>query len=163
MKLRTEDSSSAMRMRDIPSPLDIANERKLPEGMGDIHAIADDETVRTFEAYEIRLRIDGKLARLVEEHAGHDTLRAARGHEVLREGERAPRFEDVVDDEDVAAGNRGFGVAHDGDLAERARALAVARQRDEIHIGLRTRLVQRAQKIGGEDETALEDRHDERL
>ena len=78
-------------------------------------------------------------------------------------GQRPARFEDVVDEEDVAPGDVGLDVAEHRDLAGGDRAGAVARQRDELDLGRHPGLVEGADQVGGEDEAALEDRDDEQV
>src|SRR3954470_5058416 len=103
--------------------------------MCNVHAIADHEQVGAMEADMVGLDADGPLARLLQENAGHDAMRAARGQEVLREGKRAPRFQDVVDQEDIATANVALDVAQDRDVSRGGSSLAVARKVDELDLG----------------------------
>ena len=68
-----------------------------------------------------------------------------------------PDLEDIVDEQHVAAGDVALDVAEDPHLARRHRPGAVARQRQELHLGRDAGRVEGAQKIGGEDEAALQD------
>ena len=74
--------------------------------MRDIHAVADDEDVGTNKADEVGLDSDGALARLFQHRADEHAPRAARREQVLGEGQRAARFENIVDQEHVAVANR---------------------------------------------------------
>ena len=102
------------------------------------------------------------MARLVEEHGDADAAGAARQHHVAREGERAARFEDVVDEQDIAAMHVAVDILDDLD-ALRDRAGAVARQGDELDFRRKARRVQGACQVGSEDEGALEDGDDEKV
>ena len=138
--------------------LDHADERQLPERVRDVHAVADDEQVGTDEADEVGVERHRALARLLQQHAGEHAPCAARGEQVLRVGERAAGFEDVVDQQHVAPAHVALDVMQDPDRAGRDRALAIARQRDELDLGRKARVMQRADQVGGEDEAALEHR-----
>src|SRR5918994_1122068 len=157
---RTGSSSSTRRMRAIAScrieqvPLiiahDDADKGKLPIGMGDVHAVTDHEHVRAHEADEIGLDGDRPLAGLLEEHGGQNPARAARHQEILGEDESAVRFENVVDEEDVALAHRALDIAQDLDLAGRDRGGAVAREMDELDLGGEPRPMQGADEVRGE-------------
>ncbi len=56
-------------------------------------------------------------------------------HQVAGEGKRAPRFKDVVDEQDLATGDIGLDVAKHRDLAGGNRPGAIARQGDELDLG----------------------------
>ncbi len=131
--------------------------------MGDIHAVADHEIIRTIEADMIGFHGGGALAALVEKDRDGDAARAALAHEVAGEGERAAGFQNVVDEEDVAAAHIGLDVAHDPHAAGRLGALAIARQSEKLDFGLQPGARQRANEIGREDETALEDGNDDEI
>src|SRR5436305_1059531 len=123
---RRLSSSSTTRMRDIASDpwqaglvggLDHANIGQLAIGMGDVHAVADDEVIGTFEADIVRFDVDGALGRLLQQHGGRYARGAARGEQVLGEGERAAGFKDVVDEQDMAAADVALHVPEYLDLA----------------------------------------------
>src|SRR5208282_132991 len=130
--------------------LDPTDERQLAIIMRDIHAVADHEDIRTSKADEVGLDGDGSLARLFQHRADENAPRAARREQVLGESERAARFENIVDQENVAVANRRVDVAQDPDVSARHRAVKVARQVKELDLRLETRAMQGAQKIGRE-------------
>ena len=74
--------------------------------MRDVHAIADDKHVGADEADEIGLDRHLPLALLLQQRANQHPPRAARHQQVLGESQRAARFENVVDEDDVAALHR---------------------------------------------------------
>lgn len=89
----------------------MADERQFTELVRHVHAIADDELVRTIEALEIGADVGREVARLVQQHGGEDMRGTARRNKILGEGEGASRFENVVDEQDVAAFHFGLDVA----------------------------------------------------
>src|SRR5680860_1806875 len=78
-----------------------ANKRQLAVAMGEVHAVAHHEQVRTFEARKVRRHIHFALHGLVEQDAGLDRAGPARLQEILGEGKRAARVENVVHDHHV--------------------------------------------------------------
>ena len=176
---RNGSSSSAMRMRAMISscrdagwnryPLSIvellnhADERQLPERVRDVHAVADHEQVRADEADEIRVERNRALAGLFQQHAGEHAPGAARREQVLGVGERAAGFEDVVDQQHVAAAHLALDVVQHRHGAGRDRAVAIARQRNEFDLRREARGVQRADQVGREDEAALEHGDDQQI
>ena len=94
-------------------------------------------------------RRDGLLSR----QAVRERLRAARAQDVLQVGERQPGVDDVFDDEDVLAVERGVEVLQQPDFAGAGRALGVARHGHEVE---RDVAVHVAHQIGQEHERALE-------
>src|SRR5262249_23238080 len=92
---------------------DNADERQLPIGVGDIHAVAYDENVGTYEADQVGLDGNGALAGLFQEHAGEHASRATRCKQILGESESPPRFQNVVDQQYVASAHVAFNVAQD--------------------------------------------------
>ena len=131
--------------------------------MGNIHAVADDEHVGAGEADEIGVDRDRPLAGLFEQHRGEHAPGAARHQKVLREHQGAAGFEDVVDEQHVAAAHLALDVVQDRDLAGGHRAFAIARQVDELDLGRQPRPVQRADQVRGEHEAALQHRDDEEI
>ena len=131
--------------------------------MCDVHAVADHEQVRADEADVVGIDGVRALARLFQQHGDRDPFGAALPHQVLGEAERAARFKNVVDKQHVAPGDIAFHVAHQPHLAARQRPGVVARQRQELDLGRHPRPVQRADQVGGENETALEDRYDQKV
>jgi hypothetical protein len=103
--------------------------------VSDIHAITDDEEVGADEADVVGFQRLGELARLFQKHGDGDAAGAALEHEVAGEGERAPRLEDVVDEQDVAPLDVGLHVANQRYLPGRRGARLVARQGDELDLG----------------------------
>src|ERR1044072_8383054 len=166
---RNGSSSSAMRIRPMiiswlpwsfsPRPaekrfplfpasplnlLDHADERQLPERVRDVHAVADHEQVRAGKADEIRVERDRALARFLQQHAGEHAFCAARREQILGVGERAAGFEDVVDQEHVAATHLALDVVQHRYGTGRDRAVAIARQRNEFDLRREAGGVQRA-------------------
>src|SRR5882762_1356520 len=115
--------------------LNHADERQLPECVGHVHAVADDEEVGTDKTDEIGIERDRALAGLFQQHAGEYAVRAARRQQVLGESERTPGFEDVIDQHDVASAHVAFHVVQDRHGPGRGRALAIARQRNKLDLG----------------------------
>ncbi len=105
----------------------------------------------------------GAFAGFLQQHRGQYPLRAARGKQVLGENESTARFEDVVDEQHVAALDGALDVAQDRHLPRRDRGGAVARQVHELDLGREPGAMQRADQVGGEHEAALEDRDDEQI
>lgn len=131
--------------------------------MPGVHAVADDEEIRAFEADVLGHDRFHHLARLVQQHRHRDAAGAAIDHQFLGEGERAPRFQNVIDDQHVAAGDVAFDIAHQPHLARRLRAGPIARQRNELDFGRHAGAVQGSDQIGGEDEASLEDGDDQQV
>jgi hypothetical protein len=131
--------------------------------VGDVHSVSHDEQIRAFEADVVGLERLGKLAGFIEEDGHRGLPRSAFLHELLRKSDRAPRFEDVVDDQDVAPRNVAFDVPDQRHLAGRGGAGAVARQRQELDLRCKPRQVEGANEVRGENEAALEDRDDEEI
>ncbi len=67
-----------------------------------------------------------------------------------------PEFEDVVDDHDVAAADIAAHVAHHAHLAFGDALAVVAREIDEVDLGLEPLAVQCPDEVGGEDEAPFE-------
>src|SRR5918993_196148 len=170
---RIGSSSSTRRMRAMSGAseevglavemVDDAHEGELAERVRHVHPVPDDEHVRAGEADEIRVDRDRALAGLLQHHRREDALRAAGHQQVLGEHHGAAGFEDVVDEQHVAAAHVALDVAQDRDLAGRHRALAIARQVDELHLGGEAGPVQGADEVRGEHEAALQDRDDEEV
>ena len=131
--------------------------------MGDVHAVADHEQIGTDEADMIGVERLGALAGLLEEHRDADAVGAPLFHQVAGIGERAAGFEDVVDEQHVAAADIAVDVAEHRDLARRHRPGPIARQRQELDFRRQPRRMQGADQVGGEDEAALEDRDDQQI
>jgi hypothetical protein len=123
-----------------------------------VHAVTNDEQVRHDEADMLGFQRLGKLAGFFEKHRDGYPFGAALGHEILGEGDRAAGFENIVDDEHIAAGHGAFHVPDELHLACRCCPGPVARQRDELDFRRQSRAMQRPNQVGGKDETALEDR-----
>lgn len=123
--------------------------------MGDIHAIADHKQIGTDEADVLGLERLRQLSRLLQKHRDSDAGGAALLHQLFGEGDGAARFEDVIDEEHVAAGDIAVDIADELHLAGRFRAGLVARERDEFDLGREPDRVQRADEIGSEDEAPL--------
>ncbi len=88
---------------------------------------------------------------------------AALDQEVLGEAQRKSRFQDVVDQQDLAVAHIVDDVAHHAHPPAGLRAGAVARQGEEIHRPVGAGPAQRADQVGGEHEAALEHRHHQRV
>ena len=86
---------------------------------------------------------------------------AALLQQVLGEAQREARFQDVVDQQDLAVAHVVDDVAHDAHPAAGLRAAAVARQSEEIHRPVGAGAAQRADEVGREHEAALQHRDDQ--
>ena len=75
----------------------LTDERQFAVPVADIHAISDDENLRTIERSEVGRDIDCARVSLVEQHARHDAGSTARGDQILGERQRAAGFQDIVD------------------------------------------------------------------
>ena len=64
-------------------------------------------------ADEIGRDLNGALAGLLQHRADHDASRPTRHEQILGESERASRFQDVVDQQDIAVAHGGFDVPED--------------------------------------------------
>ena len=106
---------------------------------------------------------DRPLARLFEQDRGQHAAGAAGHQKILREDDGAAGFEDVVDEQHVAAAHLALDVAQDRHLAGRHRALAVAREVDELDLRRKARPVQGPDEVGGEHEAALQHGDDEEV
>ncbi len=73
-----------------------------------------------------------------------------------------PEFENIVDEQHVALAHIRLDVAQHFDAARGARPLAVARQHHEIDLRRQLRTMHGADEIGGKDEAALQNRHDQK-
>ncbi len=91
--------------------------------MGDVHAVADDKQIRAFKADEIGVDPDGALAGFFEHHANHHRGRPPCREKVLGKGQGAPGFQNIVDEQDVAAGDGRIDILEDGYLASRSRRI----------------------------------------
>ena len=131
--------------------------------MGEVHAVAHHEDRRAAEAREIRLDPGRARHLLVDQHAGPHAARAALLEQRLGEGERSAGIENVVDDDNVPPRDLGLHPAQHLDLAGGNRVRAVAREEDKVDLRLEPLAVKRPDEVGGEDEAALQDRHDDEI
>ncbi len=85
-----------------------------------------------------------------------ETLRAPRSqHQFAGELQRLSRFQNVVDEENVASVNIAVDVTEQTNLAA-FRSLAIARNGDELDIGFCSGITHGADEIRGENERTLE-------
>ena len=94
--------------------LDHADEGQFAEGVGDVHAVADDEQVGADEADVIGLERLRRACPACRAAPRSPTRRAPRfGISSLAKAIVRPGFEDVVDEQDVAAGDVALDIADD--------------------------------------------------
>ncbi len=74
-----------------------------------------------------------------------------------------PRFQDVIDKDDIAAVDAEIEITQDFDFAGRHLALAVARQGQKIDLGRHPGVMHCTDQIGRKNEAALQHGHDEQL
>lgn len=126
---------------------------------GVVEAVADDELVGDGEASEAGADIADAAIGFVEQASELDAGGAALG-EVVGDGpEGAAGVDDVLDYEDMAAGEIGVDIFAEVEFASGA-ALAVAGDGDEFHFH---REVEAANEVGVEHDRALEDSDHERV
>ena len=107
-------------------------------------------------------------SRPLRHHLGEQAPRGFRRHVIGQRTEDAG-VHDLHPDEMPRVGRRpGFGhdreqtivvVAHDAHVAAALRAGAIAGEREEIHLGPHAGVMEGADQVGGKDEAALENRH----
>ena len=90
-----------------------SNVRQLAMLPGGIESVTDDVNIRYGESGVIRAGGRGAGRRLVEQRADPHLARTALLQEVLGEAERETRFQDVIDQQHVAAAHLVDDVAHD--------------------------------------------------
>src|SRR5437868_13055855 len=127
--------------------------RQVPIVLRIIEAVADDEVVLDTEPDVLDLDVDLAPRRFAEKARRAQRLRSARAQNLLQIHQRQPGVDDVFDDHDVAALERGIEILQQPDLAGTGRALRVARHRHEIE---RNKAVYVANQIREEHERALE-------
>lgn len=91
----------------------VADEGQFAKRMAHVHAVTNDEFVRTDETDEVGLYPCDAFAGFVEENDNCGTARAALCDEIARKRERAAGFQNIIDDQDIAAADIGFQVAQD--------------------------------------------------
>jgi hypothetical protein len=129
--------------------------REPAEAAVEAEAVADEVVVGHREAdVSERDVVDQPAVGPVEQRAGGDLPRPAELERLDEVVERQARVDDVLDDEDVAAGDRQVEVLDQADLRPAAERPVVAREDDEVE---RVRFVERPGEVGEEDEGALED------
>jgi hypothetical protein len=70
--------------------------------MGDVHAVSDDKNVGAGKADEVGANFNDPLAGLLQHRADENPPRPARGQKILGERQRAARFENIIDKENVS-------------------------------------------------------------
>ncbi len=139
---------------------DVADERQVPVTLGHIQPVPDHELVLDREAQIVDLHADAGSRGLVQERADLDGARVARLEEIHQVRDRQPRVDDVLDDEDVLAGDGLGEVVRDLDDAGALRAFAVGAHAQEVHP---ERQIDRAAEIRRKDEAALEDDDEDKV
>ena len=81
---------------------DTADERQFTVGMGDIHAIADHKNIGADKADEIGADFNHPFAGLLQHRADENPPRPARGQKILGERQRAARFKNIVNKQNVS-------------------------------------------------------------
>ena len=109
-----------------------ADERQMAELAGIVETVSDDEFVLDLEADIFDLDVDLPPARLAQQARGSQALRVSRSEHVLEIVQRQTGVDDVFDDNDVAALQRGVEVLEKPHLAGALRRGAVARNGDEV-------------------------------
>src|SRR5882757_10922099 len=104
---------------------------KIPEALGVVHAVADDEMVRNGEAHVLRLDGFETAVRLVEQRGYAKRAWLVLHEHALEEGEGEASVEDVLHQDDVAPLDRMVEVLDELDRSAGARASAVAGDSDE--------------------------------
>jgi 5-methylthioadenosine/S-adenosylhomocysteine deaminase len=142
-----------MRDRRVNS-LNEADVRQVPELFRVVEPVPDDEVVVDGEADVLDLHVHLATGRLAEEARRAQHPRIARTQNILEVGEGQTGVDNVLDDEDVLAVERGVEVFREPDFAGTRSAFRVARDRHEIH---RDAAFHVPDQVRHEDEGALED------
>ena len=96
---------------------DNADIGQLPERMADIHAISHDKIVRTFKTFEIGFDVGLALHALVEQHSNGNAAGAALQHQFAGELQRPARFQNIVDQQNIASMDIAVDIAQQAYLA----------------------------------------------
>jgi hypothetical protein len=136
---------------------------QVPEPLVQIEAVADEELVGDGEADVA----DGDIlheppVRPVEQRHGCKRGRRAEGERLAEVVQRQAGVDDVLDDDDVPAGDLGVQILEEADarMAALVRAGRVARELEEVEP---VRDAQRAREVRDEDEARFQRRDEERL
>lgn len=93
-----------------------ADERKLAIRMGHVHAEPDHELIRTLKTDELGINRNRTFTGFFQENCGENPARPAGCQEILGKSQRATRFENVVDEQDIATTDIALDIAQDRHL-----------------------------------------------
>src|SRR5699024_9747658 len=127
--------------------------------VGVVQAVAHHKVVRALEAHIVRREVGVVAHLLVEEGDGLHALGTAGGEEVFEVLEGEAGVDDVVDDDDVPAGDVHIHVLVELHHARGLAGGAVAGHGDEVHVDVEVDL---PAEVGEEEGRALEDAHHHR-
>src|SRR5690606_8739441 len=106
------------------APDNVANTGQVTEVMRIIEAVANNTEIRAVETDEIGFEIGHPLALFVQHQAGLDHACPARDEFAGRKGEGASRFQNIINQQDLAARDRIDNIAGDDDVAAAHRLVA---------------------------------------
>jgi hypothetical protein len=95
--------------------------------VGGVHSVSDPAQIGTEETGVLSLQRLRKLAGFFQQHCDRHFVGPTLKQQAAREGDRPARFQDVVDEENVASGDFALDVANERDLAGRHLARVVTR------------------------------------
>jgi hypothetical protein len=137
--------------------------REVPEALVEVEPVADEELVRDGEA-DVAHRdvLDEPAVRPVEQRHGGERRWGAERERLAEVVERQTGVDDVLDDDDVAAGDLRVEVLEqpDAGVAALVGAGCVARELEEVEPVWNA---ERAREVGEEDEARFQRRDEQRL
>jgi hypothetical protein len=136
---------------------------KVPVPLVEIEAVADEKLVRNREADIAEGKVfDEAAIGAVEQRHGREGCGVAEGERLAEVVEGEAGIDDVLDHDDMAAGQLGVEILQEPDpgMAALVGAGGVARELQEVEAVLDP---DGAREIGDEDEARLERRHEQRV
>ena len=104
---------------DVRSPLpvgfsrDHAHEGKLAKRMGNVHPVADNETIGASKPHKLGFDIQLAAAALIQEHGNRNASRSPVQSQITRICQRVAGFQNVVDKKDIPALHGGIDIPED--------------------------------------------------
>src|SRR5579862_1159480 len=130
---------------------------EIPISLALVKTVAHDKMVGNREADVVDEHVDLPPRRLVEEAGCPERPGLSRAQHLPKICQRGAGIDDVLDDDDVAAGKRHVEILEEANLARADRPIRVTRQRDEVERDVTRNL---AHEIRDEHERTLEDGHE---
>jgi len=123
-----------------------------------VETVADNEFVLDLESDIFHGNVDLTAARLAQQARGSQRFRLAGAQHVLEIMERETRIDDIFDDNDVPALQRGIEILEQANFARALRCGTIARHGDEVERDGAWR--HRAREVGEKHESALQHGHE---